>query len=241
MEIVLIGCIIIIAFLYSSAGQGGASGYLALMAFFCIAPVYMKTSALLLSVFVSLIAFISYYKAGYFKVKLLIPFVLTSIPMAFLGAKLNVNPHTYKMVLGFILILATICMLYKPSETKTIKAPSFLIAMTVGAAIGFLSGITGIGGGIILSPLILLLNWASIKETAAVSSIFIFLNSISGLTGTWYGSFVLPPEIIYWVLAGLAGGIAGGYAGSRKFTVSWSKYVLSAVLLIAGIKLLLVY
>lgn len=240
MDLLLIGCIIIVAFLYASAGQGGASGYLALMAFFSIAPVYMKTSALLLNVFVSLIAFILYYKAGHFRWKLLLPFALTSIPMAFVGAKLNVNPHLYKMVLGLLLLVAAARMLYKPSKKKDIKTPSFLIALMAGAVIGFLAGMTGIGGGIILSPLILLFNWASIKETAAVSSIFIFLNSISGLIGTWYNGIVLPPEIIFWVLAGMAGGIAGGYAGSRKFSVSWSTYALSAVLLIAGVKLLLV-
>ena len=240
MEIALIVCILITAFLYASAGQGGASGYLALMAFFSIAPAFMKTSALLLNVFVSLIAFILYYKAGHFRWKLLLPFALTSIPMAFVGAKLDVNPHLYKIVLGLLLLVAAARMLYKPSEIKDIKTPSFLIALMAGAVIGFLAGMTGIGGGIILSPLILLFNWASLKETAAVSSIFIFLNSISGLIGTWYSGIILPPEIIFWLLAGMAGGIAGGYAGSRKFTVSWSTYALSAVLMIAGVKLLLV-
>lgn len=240
MEIALIVCIVIVAFLYASAGHGGASGYLALMAIFGIAPVYMKTSALLLNVFVSLIAFSSYYQAGHFRWKLLFPFVITSIPMAFFGAKLDINPHIYKIVLGFLLILAAFRMLYKPSEKKAIKAPSFMIAMAVGALIGFFSGMTGIGGGIILSPLLLLLNWANIKETAAVSSLFIFLNSISGLVGTWHGGIVLPPNIIYWVMAGLAGGLVGAYAGSHKFTVKWLTYALSLVLLIAGVKLLFV-
>lgn len=240
MEIVLIGCIVIVAFLYASAGHGGASGYLALMAIFGIAPVYMKTSALLLNIFVSLIAFISYYQAGHFRWKLLFPFAITSIPMAFAGAKLEINPHVYKTVLGFLLILATFRLLYKPSEKRTVKTPSFLIAMAVGAVIGFFSGMTGIGGGIILSPLLLLLNWANIKETAAVSAIFIFLNSISGLVGTWHGGIVLPPDIIYWVMAGLAGGSAGAYAGSHKFTVKWLTYVLSLVLVIAGVKLMFV-
>lgn len=240
MEIVLIGCIVIVAFLYASAGHGGASGYLALMAIFSIAPIYMKTSALLLNIFVSLIAFISYYQAGHFRWKLLFPFVITSIPMAFAGAKLDINPHVYKIVLGILLILATFRVLYKPLETKSIKTPSFLIAMAVGSVIGFFSGMTGIGGGIILSPLLLLFNWANIKETAAVSALFIFLNSISGLVGTWQNGVVLPPDIIYWVMAGLAGGMAGAYAGSHKFTPKWLTYVLSLVLLIAGVKLLFV-
>jgi uncharacterized membrane protein YfcA len=231
---------LITAFLYASAGHGGASGYLALMALFGIAPVYMKTSALLLNVFVSLIAFASYYQAGHFRWKLLFPFVITSIPMAFLGAKIEINPHVYKLVLGILLILATFRLLYKPSEYKTTKVPSFLIAMAVGGVIGFFSGMTGIGGGIILSPILLLLNWATIKETAAVSALFIFLNSIAGLSGTWHEGIILPPQIIYWVMAGLAGGTTGAWAGSHKFTVKGLTYALSLVLIIAGVKLLMV-
>ena len=240
MEIILAVCILITAFLYASAGHGGASGYLALMSLFSIAPVYMKTSALMLNVFVSLIAFTSYYHAGHFRWKLLFPFVITSIPMTFLGAKIDINPHIYKIVLGFLLILATFRLLYKPSEKKTAKNPSFLISMAVGGIIGFFSGMTGIGGGIILSPILLLLNWATIKETAAVSSLFIFLNSISGLVGTWQDGIVLPPQIIYWVFAGIIGGMAGAWAGSHKFTVKGLTYALSLVLIIAGVKLLLV-
>ncbi|MDP3644117.1 MAG: sulfite exporter TauE/SafE family protein [Bacteroidota bacterium] len=240
MEIAIIGCIVIVAFLYASAGHGGASGYLALMAIFGIAPVYMKTSALLLNVFVSLIAFASYYKAGHFRWRLLLPFVITSIPLAFIGARLDINPHLYKIVLGLLLFLATFRMLYNPSEKKVTKAPSFMIAMAAGAVIGFFSGMTGIGGGIILSPMILLLNWANIKETAAVSALFIFLNSVSGLVGTWHAGITLPPNIIYWVMAGLTGGMAGAYWGSHRFPVKWLTYALSMVLLIAGVKLLFV-
>lgn len=240
MEILLIFSILIIAFLYASAGHGGASGYLALMAIFGVAPVYMKTSALLLNVFVSLIAFYAYYRAGFFKWKLLFPFAVASIPMAFLGARLQLDPHVYKMALGVLLFVATARMLYKPAENKQLKEPSVVLSLIVGAGIGFFSGMTGIGGGIILSPFILLMGWANIKETAAASALFIFLNSVSGLTGVWQSGFALPDLIVYWVLAGLAGGIAGGYAGSKKFSVSGLTYVLGLVLIIAGIKLLFV-
>ncbi len=240
MEIALAVCILIVAFLYASAGHGGASGYLALMALFGIAPVYMKTSALLLNVFVSLIAFISYYRAGHFRWKLLLPFIITSIPMAFLGAMLKIDPKVYKIALGIMLLIATFRILLNPKSNTITSNPSIPVALLAGAAIGFFSGMTGIGGGIILSPLILLLGWATIKETAAVSALFIFLNSISGLLGVWQSGFVLPDNIIYWVIAGLLGGIAGGYAGSKKFSVTGLKYVLSVVLLIAGIKLLFV-
>jgi len=240
MEILLIFCILIIAFLYASAGHGGASGYLALMAIFGVAPVYMKTSALILNVFVSLISFYAYYRAGHFKWKLLVPFAATSIPMAFFGARLQIDPHIYKMALGVLLLVATARMLYKPAENKQMKDQSVVLSLIVWAGIGFFSGMTGIGGGIILSPFILLMGWANIKETAAASALFIFLNSLSGLTGVWQSGFVLPDLIIYWVIAGLVGGIAGGYAGSKKFSVSGLTYVLGLVLIIAGFKLLFV-
>ncbi|HCY40473.1 MAG TPA: hypothetical protein DHV48_03840 [Prolixibacteraceae bacterium] len=240
MEIALTLCILIVAFLYASAGHGGASGYLALMAIFGIAPIYMKTSALTLNVFVSMIAFVSYYQAGYFRWKLLLPFVITSIPMAFIGAKIEIDPKVYKIALGVLLLIATARLLYKPSENKITSDLSLPIALFSGAVIGFFSGMTGIGGGIILSPLILLLGWASIKETAAVSALFIFLNSISGLIGIWQNGIAFPPEMMWWIAAGLAGGIAGGYTGSKKISMAGMKYILAIVLLIAGMKLLFV-
>ncbi len=240
MEIALTFCILIVAFLYASAGHGGASGYLALMALFGIAPLYMKTSALVLNVFVSAIAFISYYRAGYFRWKLLLPFVITSIPLAFWGAKIKIDPQMYKIALGVLLLIATARLLHKPADTKTRKELVLPIALLAGACIGFFSGMTGIGGGIILSPLILLLGWATIKETAAVSALFIFLNSVSGLIGTWQNEIAFPPEMVWWIAAGLAGGIAGGYAGSKKISMTGLNYILAVVLVIAGVKLLFV-
>lgn len=240
MEIALTFCILIVAFLYASAGHGGASGYLALMALFGIAPLYMKTSALVLNVFVSAIAFISYYRAGYFRWKLLLPFVITSIPLAFWGAKIKIDPQMYKIALGVLLLIATARLLHKPADTKTHEELVLPIALLAGACIGFFSGMTGIGGGIILSPLIMLLGWATIKETAAVSALFIFLNSVSGLIGTWQNEIAFPPEMIWWIAAGLTGGIAGGYAGSKKISMTGLNYILAVVLVIAGVKLLFV-
>ncbi|NVO03140.1 MAG: sulfite exporter TauE/SafE family protein [Bacteroidetes bacterium] len=237
MEVFLIICIVIIAFLYSSVGHGGASGYLALMAFFSIAPEYMKSSALLMNLFVSAIAFFSYYQSGYFRWKIFLPFAISSMPMAFFGAKLIIDPQIYKFILGILLLIGAGRILYKPKEMYEIKKSSFLLSLAIGAVMGFFSGMIGIGGGIILSPLLLMLKWTNVKETAAISALFIFVNSATGLAGTWKDGFVLPNEIILWITAGIIGGLAGSYMGSKKFSFVWTKYILAVVLIMASIKL----
>ena len=237
MEITIIICIIFIAFLYSSIGHGGASGYLGLMALIGIAPDFMRSSALLLNLFVSIIAFYAYYRAGYFRWKLFYPFALSSVPMAFIGARIEIDPKVYHVILGILLIIAAVRIVYRPTSKKPSRKPSLLWALIIGAVLGFFSGMIGIGGGIILSPLLLLLGWANIKETAAVSALFIFINSLSGLAGTWQSGIMLPSEIYFWVIAGIIGGLAGSYAGSFRFSFSWARYILSVVLLIASLKL----
>ena len=184
MELLLLIALLVVAYLYSSVGHGGASGYLALMALFGIEMIYMKPSALILNLFVSSIAFIAYYRGGHFRPKILLPFVLTSIPMAFIGATLEISPELYKKILGVSLLIATLRIVIQPRklETDNRKLPAW-IALLTGSVVGFFSGMIGIGGGIILSPLLLITRWASMKETAAVSTAFIFLNSLSGLTG----------------------------------------------------------
>jgi uncharacterized protein len=232
--------IFFIAFLYSMVGHGGASGYLSLMALIGTAPIYMKSTALLLNVFVSAIAFVSFYKAGYFKWRILLPFVVTSIPMSFLGAKILIDPQIYKLILGVFLLIAILRLFYKPAESQEIRKPSFTIALIIGAVLGFVSGIIGIGGGIILSPLLLLKKWANVKETAAVSALFILLNSLSGISGLIYSGAIWPSEIFIWVVAGVTGGMAGSHMGSLQFSFHQLKYALAVVLLLASIKLIMV-
>jgi uncharacterized protein len=230
----------VVAFLYSSVGHGGASGYLAVMAIAGISPVLMKSTALILNFFVAGIAFFSFYKAGHFKFKILWPFGATSMPMAFLGAQLSIQPALYKVVLGICLLIAISWMILKPKlNDRPIKEPSIFIAMAAGAILGFVSGVIGIGGGILLSPLLILLNWSTIKQTAGISAAFIVINSLSGLAGIIQKGLTLDSHSILWIMAAFTGGVLGSYIGSRKLSVAGLKYTLAGVLCFAAIKLFL--
>ncbi|MBS1974715.1 MAG: sulfite exporter TauE/SafE family protein, partial [Bacteroidetes bacterium] len=159
----------IIAFLYSSVGHGGASGYLALMAIFSIAPEVMKPTALLLNLFVSLTSFIQFYRGQHFKWKIFLPIALASVPMAFVGGLITINDPLYKKILGIFLLLAAFRFLFFPNVPDTsLKKTNIAVSVIIGAAIGFVSGLIGIGGGIILSPILLLLKWSNQKQTAAI-------------------------------------------------------------------------
>lgn len=236
-----LGLVFLMAVLYSSVGHGGASGYLALMAIFSFSPEFMRPSALVLNVFVSSIALFTYYKNGHFRLKLLLPFIVTSVPFAFLGGIITVNPNAYKIILGIFLIIAIARMTYRPKnqkdEIKEINKPA---AYAIGIFLGFFSGLIGIGGGIILSPIILLLKWGTIKQTAAASAAFILVNSVAGLIGQFSQGIQLAPEIGYMLVAAIAGGVLGSYMGSYKITDKALKYALSVVLTFASYKLLFV-
>jgi len=174
----------IVSFLYSSVGHGGASGYLALMALFSFAPESMKPTALLLNIFVAGISFYYYYKAGHFNKKLFLSFAITSIPFAFLGGTLELDASMYKKLLAVLLVFAILKMLNVfGKENNLVQAIKLWQGLLIGGIIGFFSGLIGIGGGIILTPLILLLHWGKMKEAAAVSALFIWVNSVAGLIG----------------------------------------------------------
>jgi uncharacterized membrane protein YfcA len=224
------------AFLYASVGHGGASGYLAVMALFAIAPPLMKQTALLLNLGVSLMSFIAFYRQGYFKWKLFWPFALGSIPAAFLGARIPLTDSTYKQILGACLFLAVIRMVVSLQESSARRLPVF-IGILAGGLIGLLSGMIGIGGGIILSPLLLLFRWASLKEAAAVSALFIFVNSVAGLAGlkTWIP--LDQSQMIYWLVASLMGGFLGARWGAGMASNTKVKWILALVLVIASLKL----
>ncbi len=224
------------AFLYASVGHGGASGYLAVLALFSVAPVVMKQSALLLNLGVSLMSFVAFYQQGFFKWRLFWPFALGSIPAAFMGAKIPLSESTYKQVLGACLLIAVFRMLTSLRESQVKKLPLWA-GLTAGSCIGLLSGMIGIGGGIILSPVLLLFRWANLKEAAAVSALFIFVNSLSGLAGLKIWVPLDQSSLIYWLLVSLLGGFLGARWGARFASNTNVKWVLALVLIIASGKL----
>ncbi|MBU3821650.1 sulfite exporter TauE/SafE family protein [Flavobacteriaceae bacterium XHP0103] len=229
----------IVSFLYSSVGHGGASGYLALMALFSFAPETMKPTALLLNLFVAGISFYYYYKSGYFNKKLFLSFAITSIPLAFLGGTIELDATIYKKILAILLVFAILKMLNVfGKENGSIKQVKLWQGLLVGGVIGFFSGLIGIGGGIILTPIILLLHWGNMKEAAAVSALFIWVNSAAGLTGQLTSGITLEKESFLLVAIALIGGTLGGYFGSKKINNQNLRYILAFVLAIACFKLI---
>jgi uncharacterized protein len=230
--------LLIVAFLYASVGHGGASGYLALMSLFAFPMTFMKPTALVLNILVSGISFYFYFREKKFDWKLFYPFATTSIPFSFLGGTISIDTHFYKVILGTVLLFAIARLMGLLGKHKSMFQPiNFHLALIIGALIGFLSGLIGIGGGIILSPVILLLGWADIKKGAAVSALFIFVNSISGLFGFITNGGELPISSVSLITVTLIGGILGGYFGSKKMNHQLLRNVLALVLLIAVFKL----
>lgn len=241
MEYLLVFYILLffVAFLYASVGHGGASGYLALMAIFSISPDVMKPTALLLNLFVSLTSFIQFYRGKHFRWKLFLPFAIASVPMAFLGGLITIDTGLYKKILGLLLIIPIIRFLFFGNiSVKDLKESNIFLSLLTGAAIGFLSGMIGFGGGIILSPVLLLLKWADMKQAAAISALFIFVNSLSGLAGQLTKGIHFSPGMYAYVAIAFTGGICGAYFGALRFRQSILKYMLAVVLMIAAYKLL---
>jgi len=229
----------VVAFLYASVGHGGASGYLALMALYGVAPQEMKPTALFLNLFVSLTSFIQYYRGNHFKKEIFIPIALASIPFAFLGGMLSIDDHLYKKILGILLLLPIVrFFFFKNVEDDRLVPPVKWISILLGAIIGLLSGMIGIGGGIILSPILILLLWTNQKQTAAISAAFIFVNSLAGLGGMLTQGITLTSNMILYIVVAFSGGLLGAYLGSKKFNQDVLKYVLATVLLVAAYKLL---
>jgi uncharacterized membrane protein YfcA len=231
----------IIAFLYASVGHGGASGYLALMALYGIAPEVMKPTALLLNLFVSLIGFLQFYRGGYFKKNIFFPLALASIPLSFIGGMIAVEASLYKRILGILLLFPIFRLFFfRNTDVSELKRSNFYISLLLGGTIGLLSGMIGIGGGIILSPVLLLLKWTDQKQTAAISALFIFVNSVAGLAGQFTKGITFNANMIWYVVIAFAGGLCGAYFGALKFNQNILKNMLAVVLCLAAYKLIIV-
>ena len=229
----------IVAFLYASVGHGGASGYLALMALYGFAPEVMKPTALILNLFVSLSSFILFYKGGHFKWKIFLPFIITSIPLSFIGGAMSLDAQVYKKILGVLLLIPIArFFLYPNTADKDLKATHIGISLLVGGNIGFLSGLIGIGGGILLSPFLLLANWTNQKQTAAISAVFIFVNSVAGLAGQISKGYRADLQIVNFIAIAFVGGLIGAWMGSLRLNQQVLKITLAIILLLASIKLL---
>lgn len=241
--ILIILAIFVVAVLYSSVGHGGASGYLAVMAFLAVAPEVTRPTALVLNLFVASIATLQFWRAGHFSWKLLWPFAVTSIPFAFIGGMIKLPMNVYKVVLGLVLLFAAFRLAWKfASDDGEIREPKLWICLIIGAVIGLLSGLVGVGGGIFLTPVLLLMHWSETKTAAGNSALFILVNSPSGLLGSYFqGNIpVLPSAVWFWILAAIAGGIIGSLLGATRFNSLTLRRVLAAVLLFAAVKLIFV-
>jgi len=238
--LILAAAFFVIALLYSSVGHAGASGYLAAMALAGVASGVMKPAALCMNILVATIATIRFYRAGSFSWSKLWPFALGSIPAAYAGGAMYLSVNTYRPIVGIVLLWAALrlFMIGMKESDKPLRSPPILVAILVGVAIGLLSGLTGTGGGIFLSPILILMHWAATRETAGISAAFILCNSISGLTGNLMSVGLLPPYIFLWIAAAGAGGLIGAGLGSRRFDPLLLRRLLAVVLVIAGSKLI---
>lgn len=237
--VVIALCLAVVAFLYASVGHGGASGYIAVLSLFSVSVSVYKPLVLVLNIVIAGLAFIQFYRAGYFQWALCWPFLITSIPFAFLGSGVSVQSDFYNLFLGLALLFPIIRLLgYSPKERSDMQIMSLPGAMLTGAIIGFVAGLLNIGGGIFLSPVLILLGWANAKQAAAVSSLFIVCNSVSGLFGATNVAFTLDTRFYLWLGAAMVGGIVGSYLGSHNFRQKTIQHLLAGVLAIACVKLI---
>jgi len=243
LELAVIAVLIFAAAtLYSCVGHAGASAYLAVMALAGLEPRVMKPAALSLNVLVAVIATVRFYRAGCFSWKLFWPFAVASVPAALVGGMLALPTTLYRQVVGVVLLYAAYRLFWNRASgaTVAIRPPPLPVALILGTFIGFLSGITGVGGGIFLSPVLLLAGWADPRHTAGVSAMFILVNSFAGLSGNLALVPHLPVAIAPWAVAAVAGGVLGSSIGSRRLASQNLRRVLAVVLVVASVKLILV-
>ena len=233
------GAVLLVAFLYSSVGHAGASGYIAVMALFGMMPGLIKPTALILNIAVAGIGSYQFWRAGHFQWRLFWPFALLSIPCAFLGGYANLPTHFFKALVGLVLLFSAVRLVIKPPEETEPRPPHLPVALGTGAGLGLLAGLTGTGGGIFLTPLMLCLHWARTKNVASVSVVFILVNSLAGLAGNFSSAKTLPGVAWPLLASAVLGGAIGSHLGCRRFAPLLIKRLLAVVLVVAGVKLTL--
>ncbi|MFM9051041.1 MAG: sulfite exporter TauE/SafE family protein [Bacteroidota bacterium] len=236
----LISCFFIIAFLYSVVGHGGASGYIALMVLFGFTQHEIRPLALELNIAVAGIATWQFYRSGYFLPKLFWPFAISSIPMAWIGGGVRLDAIWFKVILAVCLFATMIRLVLQSSgdDFGPESRPSLIFSLLIGGVIGLLAGMIGIGGGVLLSPVLLLARWSNVKQASAVAAPFILVNSIVALISS--GDLYTDPDSFPFILITVIfGGILGSFSGSRRFRFETIRYVLAIVLMTAIVKLVL--
>ena len=230
----------IAAALYSSVGHGGASAYLAIMALAGVAPETMRPTALTLNLIVAGLGAIRYWYRGQTNLKLLLAFAVTAMPAAFIGGLVHLPPIYYRLLVGLVLWAAAVRLLWQPRRLayQEVHTPSLVVTLPAGAALGLLAGLTGTGGGIFLSPLIILFGWETPRHTSGVAAGFILLNSIAGLAGNFAAMHALPAELPIFVGAVAAGALLGTWLGVERLPRERLLQALGLVLIVAGYKLL---
>jgi uncharacterized membrane protein YfcA len=229
--------VLVVAFLYSSVGHAGASGYIAVLSLASLAPAVIKPTALALNIVVATIGSWQYWRAGHFSWRLFWPFALASIPLAFVGGRLDLPADVFRLAVGIVLLLSAANFAWNPAVDEAKAPPSVPVSMGVGGGLGLLAGLTGTGGGIFLTPLLLLLKWARTKTASATSALFILCNSIAGLAGNVSSTKNIPAFIAPLAAAVVVGGATGSWLGARRFPPATIKRLLAVVLVIAGVKL----
>jgi uncharacterized membrane protein YfcA len=231
--------LLLVAFLYSSVGHAGASGYIAVLALFGLGVEQIRPAALALNIVVAVIGSWQWWRAGHFRWALFWPFAVLAVPSAFLGGWIQIPTPVLKPLLGSVLVFSSLRLLFRKRDPVFTQPPPRSTALASGAFIGLLSGLTGTGGGIFLTPLLLFMKWAKAKEAAATSAFFILVNSIAGLTGHLGAGRPLPEIAWIFALVVAAGGYAGSRTGSRYLPVRAVSILLAVVLAIASVKLFL--
>jgi uncharacterized membrane protein YfcA len=241
-ELALAACMMVGAALYSSVGHAGASAYIALMALFGVSAAVMRPTALVLNIIVASFASVRFAQAGLFRWRTLWPFLLGALPFAFLGGSIPLPGEYYRPLVGAVLFVSALRLLWGKDWQAAIqwRDPPIPVAVLCGAAIGLLAGLTGTGGGIFLSPLLIFMAWSAPKPASGVASVFILCNSAAGLLGNLTQLDSLPASLPLYAVAVLSGGLVGTTLGIRLATPVVLR-TLGVVLLVASAKLIGVY